>query len=325
MWRLATPWLATAIVASIALPASARADDMDVALSHLRIPGGDERCRRPDANWCVDAELFERLMSEVAMALLPPVVEPARSLGSRGFAMALTMSITSIAADELHWVRGSEGDSDGSDQLTNSSPRGALVWNRLHVRKGLPFGLEIGASAGQGLGTSTWVAGSSIKLALVEGMRTNPAYMPDIAVRATHERMFGSHQVDVDLTSLELLLSKPFLAAAQWMITPLAAVQIVWVDVDGALVDLTPEGPLGCEVDCGLATADPANTLRFPALKQRRYRTVVGVEGRRRWLVITASVAYDPLPPDVDARPRVSGGKRVEQQLGVQLSTGVRF
>lgn len=325
MSRFAAPWPVLVVAASIAFAPVARADEMDVALSHLRVPGGDPRCPLPEGSWCVDAELFERLLSEVAMAVAPGVVEPAATLGASGFYLGVSSSVTTIAADGTHWIRGSEGDAANADELTNTSPSSALVWNRIHARKGLPFGLELGASAGHALATSTWAAGANLKLAIIEGLRSRPRYMPDVAVRLSYERMFGSHQFDLDVVGLDLLVSRPFLVSDEWLLAPLGAVQMLWVDVDGGLVDLTPEGPLGCQNDCSLGGADPQNTVRLPRMSQRRYRLVVGAEARRDWLLITGSVAYDPAPPDVDTAMPAFGGRSVEAQLSVQLATGVRF
>jgi len=326
MSRFATSWAVLLLAASIATPGSARADEMDVALSHLRVAGGDPRCPLPEGSWCADTELFERLMSEVAMAAAPPVLEPAATLGISGFYLGASSVVTTIDAEGTHWVRGSEGDATSADQLTNVSPRNALVWSRVHARKGLPFGLEVGANAGRSLGVSTWVAGASLKLAVVEGMRSHPRFMPDIAVRVTYDRMLGSHQFDLDIIGSDLLISRPFLISDEWLLTPLGAVQVLWMDVDGGLVDLTPAaGPLGCEVDCTVTSADPQNIVRLPRMRQRRYRLVFGAEVRRRWLVVTGSVALDPAPPELDAGPPVFGGRRVEAQLSMQLATGVRF
>ena len=146
-----------ACVLCTALPA-ARADEMDLALSRLRwhrrtAPSAG----RAGAVYCGDQELFERLVSELAVAMAPPVIGPARTVGARAFQLTFGTTVTSIEGGESYWRRGTEGshgiESDDDDPETpvtsraifgvNESPQAALVWNRVQVRKGLPFGFEV--------------------------------------------------------------------------------------------------------------------------------------------------------------------------------------
>src|SRR5262249_42430359 len=142
--------------------APARADSMDLALSRLRIVGGSEGCDQPATSLkvCPDQELFDRLMSELAVAMAPPTSGPARGGGLRSFQLTLNTTVTSIEGDRPYWALGTEGDGRGKDGgALNSSPQAVMVWNRAEARKGLPFGFEIGAALGQGLNTSLWSYG----------------------------------------------------------------------------------------------------------------------------------------------------------------------
>src|SRR5712671_6074927 len=98
----------------LSLPSrGARADSMDLALSRLRIAGGLANCPPSVAGFCPAQELFERLVSELAVAMAPPVNTPARSLGSRGLGLSIDTTMTSIEGRRPYWVLGTEGDGRG--------------------------------------------------------------------------------------------------------------------------------------------------------------------------------------------------------------------
>src|SRR5690242_17090379 len=114
MVRSASPLIAALASAWLALPASpARAHDMDLALARLRL--GAAQCEgemiaiAAYAMHCKDQEMFERLVSEYAVAMAPPASGPARTLGARGFSLTLDTTLTGIKAGEPYWVNGTEG------------------------------------------------------------------------------------------------------------------------------------------------------------------------------------------------------------------------
>ena len=74
---------------------------MDLALSRFRTPICPGEPRSP-IQWCPDQEQFERLVSEMAVALSPPMTTPAHSLGPRGFQIGFSSTITTIDAESLH-------------------------------------------------------------------------------------------------------------------------------------------------------------------------------------------------------------------------------
>ena len=128
------------IVWVLCLPARSLAGDMDPALSRLRVPPGEGGC--PDAGaFCPNDEAFERLVADLSVGIAPPVSGGAATLGLRGFSVHLSLSLTPISGQ--HWISGTEGP-DAAASGHNPAPGGTLTWNRLEVRKGLPFGFEAG-------------------------------------------------------------------------------------------------------------------------------------------------------------------------------------
>ena len=243
-------------------PRGVRADDIDLALSRFRISGDKPNCDRVQGEplYCADQELFERLVSELAVAMAPPVAGPARTLGPRGFQLSLGSTVTSIEGGQAYWERGTEGDQDliqpiddpqtaaREDQTdsalgVNSSPPAALAWNHVQVRKGLPFGFEAAALLGQGMQTSMWTFGAALKWAFFEGFRTGLGQLPDVSLQAAISRSVGSSQATIQLYAFDLALSKPFAVAQTWSATPFLGLQWLFADIESGVVDLTPGGP----------------------------------------------------------------------------------
>ena len=162
-----------------AWPCVAFAGDMDLSLSRLRFASRDEVCTGvdPETGYCPDNEGFQRLASELAVAVSPNITSGAATVGPAGFYVGVSSTLTPIDAERRYWQRGTRGTSS-SVETSNTAPAGALVWNRLEVRKGLPFGFEVGAAVGQGWDSSMWVFGGQLRWALLEGFRSGLGRLP---------------------------------------------------------------------------------------------------------------------------------------------------
>jgi hypothetical protein len=320
---------------------------MDPALSRLRVVGGRGDCPNDEGRFCADNELFERLVSEMAVTLAPPLSGPARTIGQTGWHLGVSTTVTTVQAAETYWVLGTEGADASPGMAFNSAPDRALIWNRLHVRKGLPLGFEVQSFVGQGMQTSMWVVGAGIKWALVEGFRTGAGQLPDVAVAASYSRSVGSSQVTFNLGSMELLLSKPFVLERSYILSPIVGLQGLAVDVESGVVDLTPGGaPLtadGAPAEDAFASclpepgqqasppdnrlctgddADLANDVRFDPVTQGRLRVMVGGELRFDVLTFSFAIYADLLAPDLSADVRHLGSDTAARQLAFNVALG---
>jgi hypothetical protein len=316
---------------------------MDLALSRLRIAGGaTSDCPRSAQGFCPDQELFERLASELAVAMAPPVHAPARSIGPRALSLGLDTTVTSIEAQQAYWQLGTEG-SGGRSANANLTPGNALVWNRVEARKGLPFGLEAGASLGQGLSTSFWALGLALKWALFEGFRTGIGRLPDVSVQGSMSRSVGSSQAGVQSYALDLTLSKPFVIEHTWSLSPLIGVQTLFDHVTSGVIDLTPGGP-GAPADpskdafaacmpqagsnppacvMGGGTADFHNNVTFKPVSQTRVRMFLGGQARYEMLLFSASALFDLVAPELKAPVHHLDSHAVARQLAFNFAIGV--
>ena len=154
---------------------------------------------------------FESLVENIAAATHYKAVTPAEPLGLIGFDIALGVSVTDIDSDLLSLA--SQGGIDS----------GALPLLRASVHKGLPFGLDIGASLAVLPETDFRVLGAEVRYALLRGSVLTPA----VAVRGTYSVVSGSDELDVSNAGLELSISKGFL-----LLTPYAGVGAIRSSAD---------------------------------------------------------------------------------------------
>jgi len=331
----------------------ARAESMDLALSRLRIVGGRPGCAGTGTTarqFCPSQAPFERLVSEFAMSMAPPVNTPARGIGPRAFALALDTTVTGIESASPYWSAGTEGagQNAAAELDANPNPASAMIWNRFQLRSGLPLGFEVGAALAQGLDTSMWTLGLSLKWAVFEGFRTGLGRMPDVALRAELVRSVGSSQATVQLYTTDITLSKPFVIEHAWTLSPLAGLQLVLVDVTSGVIDLTPGGltpaisntpdpsldatnaciPLPgnqptAALVCTGDSADTVNNVTFDTVAQTRARAFFGAQLGYRMITFAASMQVDLLAPGLVAKAYDGGPRNVARLIAGNLTLGL--
>lgn len=297
---------------------------MDLALSRLYVQAGRAGCPPSEAGVCPDQDSFERLLSEFATAMAPPINTPARSVGPRALWLSLGTTITSIEAQQFYWARGTEGSRSG--QAYNASPKSALIWNRIEARKGLPFGLELGAQLGQGAATSLLSFGLGVKWALFEGFRSGLGRLPDVAIQGSVDQSVGSSQARVRSYALDLTLSKPFVIEHTWTVSPLGGVQMLFSHMESGVIDLTPAGP-GTTPDpqqdaTRVSGADVSNDVVFKPVSQTRARMFLGAEARYLLLTASLSLLFDLVAPSVQAPVSPGRSSSVARQVALSLAIG---
>ncbi|MFW6050682.1 MAG: hypothetical protein ACODAU_05880 [Myxococcota bacterium] len=302
-------WLAFLIVVSALVPDAARADEMDLTLEDL-----DRFDPQPGREFA-----WRSLVSQLGATMAPPVLEPAHTVGPGGFYLGVETWVTGIDDDEEYWGYGTEGDDVFADY--NRFTRSTYTWFRLNVRKGLPYGFELGASAGHALHTTYWTWGFTLKLALLEGFRTGVGYAPDIAIRASVQTLTGDSELNLTVPSIDLILSKPFTVAKTAQLTPFVAGQAMWMLGDSEVVDMSPgtnaydvcdpgtpqqsfdnneQNPGDPARNTTVCNGDPSdfdNNHVFDQVRALRTRLTAGLQYQYMALTLTASFAIDLLKP----------------------------
>jgi len=154
---------------------------------------------------------LDALTEDFGAALSYKAITPAEPLGLIGIDLGLEISATSLETADV-W-----GDALGDNDL------GTLVLPKLHIHKGLPFGIDLGAVYSQVPTTDIQYMGGEIRYSFISGNLAIPA----IAVRGTYTQLIGIDELEFTTKGLELTVSKGFL-----MLTPYAGIGQIWVDGD---------------------------------------------------------------------------------------------
>ena len=149
---------------------------------------------------------FESVSKDVIGVLSYKALGPAEAGGVTGFSVG-AYGAYSATQDKGAWQRltGEEVDAVGVVGLS--------------ARKGLPFGVDIGAMYSQVPGTDAKLYGGEVRYAPLPGGVATPA----LAIRASYVKLTGEDDVDADSTSLDVSVSKGFA-----FLTPYAGAGYVW-------------------------------------------------------------------------------------------------
>ena len=338
--------LATSALASVASPAQAQ--NMNVAVSRLSVaPGSPDAIGgcEAGATLCGDDRAWRSVMTQLAGSMLPPILVPAGTRGVRGIYVGFETSFTGIDNGEEYWHRAVEGDGGDPDPRRSRFVDSVLAWGRFNVRKGLPFGFELGTNLSYLANTSYFALGLEIRWALFEGFRVDAGWIPDVAVRAAVQTLIGDGEFNLTVPSLDFVLSEPFVVANSVEIIPSIYGQVAWVFADSELVDLSPA--TGAFSDCMPDPRTPPNTdpgletppfpsspphcrgggselnqnVVFPSLRSTRFRLGGGLSIRYEWFTLIGSFLFDVLKPsDLDGTLPVDLPRQWQANVGVGLT-----
>jgi hypothetical protein len=154
---------------------------------------------------------FKDFVKEFGTALLFNPMAPAEPLGITGFDISLDAVVTDISDDDAYWTKFFGG----------SDPDSYIPTPRLHVQKGLPFNIDVGAMYVSVPDSNVKLWGLEAKYAILEGTVATPA----LSVRASYSKLQGVDDVELDTQSFDILISKGFL-----MLTPYAGASLIRVN-----------------------------------------------------------------------------------------------
>jgi len=152
---------------------------------------------------------FRLLSEDLGAALSYKPVLPAEPLGVTGFDLGLEVTVVNLE------------NSGVFEKATFGESPSNLVIPKVHVHKGLPFGIDIGAylAAVPDSNISNW--GAELRYAILKGGAASPA----VAVRASYTELEGVDQLKLNTTGLDVSISKGFT-----FLTPYAGIGTVWVN-----------------------------------------------------------------------------------------------
>ncbi len=165
---------------------------------------------------------FKELSKEAGAALAYRNAAPSTPLGVTGFDLGVELSVIDIKKESQYWR-----------SALNNDPASYLYIPSIRARKGLPFGIDVGAMYSYVPDSNVKLYGFEVSKALVEGSTLLPA----IGVRGSYTKLAGVNDLDVQTVGIDANISKGFA-----IITPYAGAGMVWVDskATGNLAALAP-------------------------------------------------------------------------------------
>lgn len=152
---------------------------------------------------------FKDLSKELGSAIAYRNLAPAAPLGITGFDVAAQASFISIKDNSGYWKA-----------ATNNAPS-YIAYPTLRVRKGLPYGIDVGAMYSYVLDSSIKLYGIEVSKAILEGGIAEPA----LGIRGTWTKLAGVNNLDIQTAGLDATVSKGFL-----FLTPYAGAGMVYID-----------------------------------------------------------------------------------------------
>ncbi len=221
---------------------------------------------------------FAMLSSELALSLSSALLQPAATVGHSGFAFDLEVAYTQVHKE----VVGTAPPFPAAPATpafprnywpTRTKTPAQLVVPSFHVRKSLPYSLELGGRILHISQSSYAAAQLTLKWAIQEGY----AKIPDVAVMAAHTIFLGQKDLNLSSTDLTLVTSKRFGVNAVTSLTPYLAFRLLRVKASSDPIGYAPDYDAS-----GLpAPAPPALVVaaaaEFPSLTRNLYRTTLGL------------------------------------------------
>ena len=164
---------------------------------------------------------FKDLSKEAGAAISYRNTAPAAPLGLTGFDVGVEASAISIKSDSSYWNDAFKGDAPSY-----------LIIPKIRARKGLPWGIDVGAMYAYVPDSNIKLYGVEVSKAILDGTLATPA----LGIRGTYTKLSGVNDLDLQTAGIDASISKGIL-----FLTPYAGAGAVYVNskATGALKTLT--------------------------------------------------------------------------------------
>jgi hypothetical protein len=200
--------------------AAAYADDNDLRIVELGHPVG-VGARQNDAG-NADFQAFARVMGA---AITSATLMPPETTGHTAWAVNAELSVVSLPDRESAFIP------------TESAQPSTVLIPSFHVRKGLPFSLELGGRVGWVEKSSQVVGTGELKWAVNEGF----TWLPDIGVRGHVTKLFGARDLSLTVMGLDIGVGKQFPLGGMVTLTPYGGLDLGFVGATTSRLDFNPE------------------------------------------------------------------------------------
>jgi hypothetical protein len=221
---------------------AAHADKNDLRIVQLGNPDPGGAMARDTAN--SDFQAFARAMSAslTSVNLMPP-----ETLGHAAFNVQAELSVVSLPSSVV---------------IPTESPQPSTVLvPSLHVRKGMPFSVELGGRVGWVEKSRMVSATGEVKWAVNEGF----TYLPDIGVRGHVTKLMGAKHLSLTSVGLDTGIGKQFPLGGMITLTPYGGLDFTFVSAKSSTLDFQADRPYSDSLGNGSADA-LANTGSYGRL-----------------------------------------------------------
>ena len=167
---------------------------------------------------------YEALMREVSLALGPKMAGPAHSLGALGIEAAYELSFVQTNSGLDYWTKAA------------TNPQPTIQAGTLRVRKGLPYGLQVGSVLTHLFDSNMWTIGAEMNMSLIDGF----VAIPDLAMRLSANTVLGNADLGMLIVGGDFVLSKTFGVAGVVSIQPWAGYSFTYTHVNTHQIDVYP-------------------------------------------------------------------------------------
>ena len=153
---------------------------------------------------------FKSLSKEAGAALGYRNMAPAAPLGITGFDIGGEVSAVKIHTNSSYWKAAFKDDAPSY-----------LLIPKIRARKGLPFGIDVGAMYSYVPDSNVKLYGAELSKSILEGSVATPA----VGIRGTYTKLAGVDDLGLQTYGVDASISKGFL-----FITPYAGAGMLWID-----------------------------------------------------------------------------------------------
>jgi hypothetical protein len=220
---------AVALVVVLGAAGVARADPLDFQLHKLGMPA-DASSDEDPAN-----ASFRTFVNQLGCALGSFNLTPPETLGHSAFNFSMEYAVAKVDSSREVWPRAGRAEDE-----TVPPPVDALLMPSVHIRKGLPFSLELGTRISYLQYSRMTAATMEFKWALNEGF----FYLPDLGVRGSATRLMGARDFALTTAGLDIGLGKQLAVGGMLTLTPYAGWNMIYVNASSGVIDFSPRRTL---------------------------------------------------------------------------------
>jgi len=154
---------------------------------------------------------FKNLSKEAGAAIGYRNMAPAAPLGITGFDIGVEASALSINNNSSYWDKA----------FKDGTAPSYLIIPKIRARKGLPFGIDVGAMYSYVPDSNIKLYGAELSKSILDGTLATPA----IGVRATYTKLAGVNDLGLQTYGVDASISKGIL-----FLTPYAGAGVLWIN-----------------------------------------------------------------------------------------------